>query len=383
MTNHRWVLLVLAATYGSVGCSSDPAAPVCEAGGVQRCPCVGGADGVQVCASDGTRWGVCDCGGVDAGPDAAPPTDAEVPDGALTDGGGDLCSGGARVSTVQEIAQGVVGAGVRVHLESVVATSQLFLVRRTAATGTCLWGVFVSAPGLTIAAPYTGLLVVMLGTPASTPDGGASAYCPQLGVAPVGSAVPEDVQPGDVLDLFGDTAQVLPADCVTPGAGAAQWQLANVCRATRVGTTAVPEAAVIAPSDVARLVDPADITFHGEWAGARIRVENVSALPASGGATCVGGGSSVSSLYGDIVLESSALVVSEKLYYRGYLRASQPCKDAPWFCTDPSTPFAWTFIQGLHRLDPATCQWSLAPNDKCADFYPASSDCTTASCAPY
>jgi len=52
------------------GACSDDAERVCEPGAVQRCPCLGGSEGVQTCADDGARWGICDCGGADADADA-------------------------------------------------------------------------------------------------------------------------------------------------------------------------------------------------------------------------------------------------------------------------------------------------------------------------
>lgn len=53
-----------------VGCGASPEAPRCELGRVQSCPCVGGGQGAQECGPLGV-WGVCACGGSDAGSDAA------------------------------------------------------------------------------------------------------------------------------------------------------------------------------------------------------------------------------------------------------------------------------------------------------------------------
>lgn len=53
-----------------VGCGASPEAPRCELGRVQSCPCVGGGQGAQECGAVGV-WGVCACGGSDAGADVA------------------------------------------------------------------------------------------------------------------------------------------------------------------------------------------------------------------------------------------------------------------------------------------------------------------------
>lgn len=45
---------------GCVGCQQD-SSTVCEAGATQPCLCIGGVEGVQACADDGSRWAECDC----------------------------------------------------------------------------------------------------------------------------------------------------------------------------------------------------------------------------------------------------------------------------------------------------------------------------------
>ncbi len=82
---HWWVFVVCWA----VGCSANarggpaPGGGQCVPGATVSCPCVGGGNGVQTCAEDGTRLGPCmQCPSSDAAlpPDASPPSpDAALP----------------------------------------------------------------------------------------------------------------------------------------------------------------------------------------------------------------------------------------------------------------------------------------------------------------
>ena len=53
-----------------VGCGTSEAAPSCELGRVQSCPCSGGGQGTQECGP-ARVWSACVCAGSDAGSDAA------------------------------------------------------------------------------------------------------------------------------------------------------------------------------------------------------------------------------------------------------------------------------------------------------------------------
>jgi hypothetical protein len=387
----RWLVAPAVAWLALLGpwsCSDDSGSSrICEPGATQRCVCPAG-DGAQTCDADGTRWGTCECTGADA--DADVPGEADTAADADADTGEDViadgdatptCGAGAVTATVQQITEGTVGPGTVVRLEGVVAMSQQFLVSRNSTTNSCLWGVFVSAPGLATTAANTGLLVTSYGVLATVPDGGTSAYCPVRSVDPTGSAIPDDVQPGDVLDVIGEADYFLLDNCATEPGGTTvpQRQLSQVCSVVVTGTVAVPAPAVVPPADVARLAAQTDTAFHDQWGGVKVRLTGVGADVPASPTTCTMGGNSVVGNYGIITLASSSIPVSPKLYYVGYLR-SEPCHAYPEFCTAGAS-YSWTAIDGFHYLD--FCTWGLAPNDKCAEFDPRSADCTSSSCAPY
>lgn len=361
---------------GVPACSS--ASRICEPGATQRCVCAVG-EGAQVCSADGTAWGTCSCGQLDGGPgdggtaDAGSDASHDASIDANVDGG---CGMGATTATVSDVAHGTIAEGTRVRLEGVVVMSRVFLVQRSLSTGTCLWGVFVSAPGLTETAPYSGTLVASYGSMATVPDGGTTAYCPVLGEMPTGSALPENLQPGDVLDVVGEVASYLPTTCGATDTNVPAHRITSTCLVTRTGTTTPPAPALLAATDVARLANQFDAATHDAWGNVLVRLgASTASVPALPPSTCTVG-TSVVSTSGTVHLDGSGLDVGDRLYYQGALRAN-PCYASPQFCASGTT-FSWSRIVGFHYLD--YCTWTLQPPDKCADFTPQSSDCVVSSC---
>ena len=290
-------------------------------------------------------------------------------------GGATTCGDGATEHTIQDITTGVVGTGVPVKVSGAVVMSQKFLVSKSS-SGNCLWGIYISAPGLQTTAPNTGILALNYGTPASVPDGGTTAYCPKLddpNESP-GDKIPDQIQPGDVVDLIGETDKFLLNQCATEDAGAqvGQFQLSKVCQVTVVSQGgAVPAPAVMTTQQLAQIPSPTDSAFHDSWGGVKVQINAPSAQPSG-----VGGGNSVVGNYGVITLDQDDIQVGDKIYYRGYQK-SQVCHAGPVF----NGATTWTSIEGFHYLD--YCTWDVQVNDKCADFAPRSTDCTADTCAPY
>ncbi|MBI4700475.1 MAG: hypothetical protein HY744_04790 [Deltaproteobacteria bacterium] len=289
-------------------------------------------------------------------------------------GGGDItCGDGAVAATVEQIAKGDIQKDTHVKLVGVVAMSRKFLVTKSS-KGSCLWGVFVSSPGLSETKEYSGLLAVSYGFNAETNDAGKE-YCAALGLEPAGGKIPDEVKPGDVLDLIGTTDYFLLSNCKDEPGGStvAQRQLAKVCQGEITGTAAVPKAKVLAANEWEDLGASNKADFHDKWGGVKVRLEGPSANTVDG--------KSVIGQYGAITLnEGGGLQVLDKLYYRGYMK-SDPCYAGPQFEAEASPgKFTFTFIEGLSSMD--YCFWRLLPNDKCADFGPPSLDCkgNAASC---
>jgi hypothetical protein len=297
-------------------------------------------------------------------------------------GGGDGTGGSASdcegpVKTVEQVANpnavGAVGEGLPVRLQGVVATSQKFLVSQSN-SGTCLWGVFVSAP-ITEAKEYSGVMVVSKGIPAAIPPGGNKAYCPKLsnhkpGDPLPGDAIPDDVKPGDVLDVTGVVDAYIPGTCGSKPTDSKtpQRQVSFTCKVDKAGTAPLPKAHVFTDADIANLADQANPTFHTQWAGVRVGVTNVKPAPQpdpAGGANPV-----VVGKFGIIKMQDSGLEVGNKMYYRGY--EQNGCYKGPMY-TDLDMTFS--SIEGVHYLN--FCTWGIQPNDKCADLAPASEDCAT------
>jgi hypothetical protein len=272
-------------------------------------------------------------------------------------------------ATVQQVTTGEIGLDQKVTLKDVVVMSHKFLVSKSKNTGSCLWGVFVSAPGLTETGPNTGLIVLSYGTEASIPEGETQAFCPKLGQEPAGDQIPDDVAPGDVLTVVG-THQVFPnpPSCTgdNPPNQVGMHQLSAVCSAVKTGTAPVPTPHVLTAEEAALITSTDDAAFHDAWGGVKVRVENVGVTPVDG------------QVLGDfgVVTLANGIPVGDKLYYRPY--SPNFCHEGPVF-SDPSIVF--DRVDGFHYLN--FCTWGIEANDKCGDFSPGSEDCEGATtCAP-
>lgn len=369
-------ILCLAASLASASCGGDGTTPGAD---------VAPAD-VDVPAADAPRTDVpaadvpaADVPAVDAPAVDAPATDAPAMDIPATDAPpADLPAGdigpddgtGPAPATVEAINRDEVGDKIPVVLQGVVAMSRKFLVSQSKATGSCLWGAFVSSPGLVETAPYTGLLVLSYGNDATIPEGGTKAYCPVPPQEPAGDALPDDLKPGDVLDLSGKAQRYLPTSCPEGTSTVAQHQLAQVTMATRTGTAAVPAPHVLTGAEAASLVAQQDAAAHDSWGGVKVRLDGLASVPQSG---------AFGDAYGNFFLDvggGATLQVGDGIYYQGLLGKTDACRAGP---VAPAGQ-VFTSVAGFHTMD--YCTWALEVGDKCADLAPASTDCTAASCFP-
>jgi hypothetical protein len=319
----------------------------------------GGAGGAAT--SSGTTSGTTSNGGAGGG---STTTSGTTTSSSTTTA---ACDGAAH--TIEELTNGTVGPKIKVKVTDVVATSRKFLVSGSKKVdGTCLWGVYVSAPGLTTAKANSGMLALGYGTKASMADGAIEASCPTLQSGLAGDLLPDDVKPGDVLTLVGETDAFILNSCgEKPGESTiAQKQLAKLCSATRTGTAAVPAPAVLVATDITKLGAQTDKAFYDKWSGVRVRLEGVTAVDQG-----QPGKPQTTDMYGNVVLEGSNVMVGDKLYY---VKGSQNfCERGPKFSS-----LDFDAIQGLVTLD--YCTWKLQPTSKCKDFEPPSNGCDAEPC---
>lgn len=338
--------------------------------------CAGLTAGSGACRADGdtpnaTTTGPGTGGGATTGVNAGGATSGVNVGGAGGAGGGaggSTCGDGAEVFTIQDVTTDQVGPGVDVKLVGVVAMSKKFLVNYSKSSGSCLWGVFVSAPGLAETAPNSGLVVKSYGDDASIPAGGTEAACPKLAEGPVGDAIPDDVQPGDVLDIVGEsstfpTASLMTMYCTNPGDTTIPGrEVAFVCSAVKTGTAPVPAPHVPTPAEMDKFMDPSDDAFHAQWTGVRLRLADVT--PAT---------IPLVINKGIITLSEGNVEVGDELYWVSDMSPNL-CERGPVYMTNP--PSMWSRIDGFHYLN--FCRWGIQPFDKCADFDPRSEDCPSA-----
>jgi hypothetical protein len=264
-----------------------------------------------------------------------------------------------------EITTGLIGTSVTVELRNVVVMSQKFLIAKSNSSGSCLWGLYVSAPGLTTTAANTGLLLTSYGTNATIPDGGTNSFCPRLGLEPTGGVLPDAAKPGDVLTVSGTTQKFVAANCTGVASG---FQLLATS-VTANGTAAVPAPAVLTSTDVAKLSVNSDQAFHDAWGNVKVTLQGVTTTPQSG---------SFTDAFGNFFVSGGALQVNNRLYFRSALAATQVCHARPQ-ASNATTTF--TSMTGFNALN--FCAWTFDVNDKCADLTPSSTDCPSATaCVP-
>jgi len=326
--------------------------------------------------------------------------------GAMNTGGGGGAGGMLPEVTIQDITSGVVLPGTDLQVKGVIAMSPKYLVS-TGSSGSCLYGVYVSAPGLTETEAYSGILALSYGTQAVTNQNG-ELECLRVGAAPTGDAFPDDVRPGDILDISGESSQFLLSFCggtcgdltcdaseydctINNNCAAGQFkcfddcsadpipyrhsqvqqrQLFNVTQVARTGSGPVPTPHLLTLEDLTNLTTANNQQFHDMWGGVRVRLENVTAVPWSAG-NVVNYGSIVAQL--DVGGQTGVIQISNDMYYQRYAPSGDYCHKSPVFA-DPSV--VWTRIDGFASLD--TCIWTIQVADPCGDMVPYSEACMSA-----
>ncbi|WP_438000895.1 hypothetical protein WMF26_15020 [Sorangium sp. So ce185] len=317
--------------------------------------------------------------------------------GSAGGGGGGTEDPPARVVTIEEITTEVVPRDTVVELKGVVAMSRKFFLDDTN-SGDCLWGVFLSSPGLEETAANSGILAVSRSK--ATTDGNGEPVCPSLESASAGDPFPDDVAPGDVLDVVGETTYFSSSSCrdacgdltcdsaseppenasncrqdcgtspeLIPQSAIGQFQIEWIKSAMRTGRVDVPEPHVLTADEVVKLSSPTETPFYHKWGGVKVRLEGslspVLRTNTMGEETVVGS-------YGNIHVENGTegglVQVGNKVYYIG--GAQSACHQGPVY-SDVNVTF--NRVDGFIYKN--FCIWSLQLTNKCTDIDPPSDDC--------
>lgn len=267
-------------------------------------------------------------------------------------------------STVYDVAKGTATQGVQTQLNGVIAMSKKFLVSGGTSSGqSCTWGLYVSAPGISTTAPYSGLLIVSKGN--NVPSG--ASQCPTLASGGSGSSIPDDTKPGDVLSVGGAPASFLMSTCGGNFGDTTipQRQLGQVNCVVKTGTATYPTAATLSSSQVYQLASQNDAEFYNAWSSVLVVLKDVTAYNQSAVGTDPVGA------YGNMHLDPSGAIVGDKIYY--VKNSSSTCEQAPVF-----TGLNFSKILGFVTLD--YCQWTLQARTRCSSYSPASEDCAGLVC---
>jgi len=359
--------LVLGLSTAAVGCRAAPETPDPTGGN-------GGEGATTVSSSSSSSGNAGGAGGAGGG------------SGGSGGGGGPTCGG--PVTKIEQItnekAPDAVGKGLPVTVQGAVVMSQKFLVSKSS-SGTCLYGVFVSSPGLTETQPYSGIMVVARGANAVIPPNGNTAFCGKISNRfaddPLpGDVIPDDIKPGDIVNVSGTADSFLLNACANEmnGSKVPQKQISFTCAFEKTGSTTPPAPhAFTMPEDIAKLGSPTDAAFHDMWGGVKVRIGNVIPVgqpdPGGGSGMVVVGDFGIIQVTDAGMMAGTNLEVGDKLYYRGYDK--QTCFTGPMFS---NLMVNWTSIDAISYMN--YCTWGLQPNNKCADFNPASEDCSGVVC---
>ena len=270
--------------------------------------------------------------------------------------GGPSGSCGGQDVTLSEIHQGHVRGSIPLRVGPLVASSQKFLVSE-AKSGSCLWGAFAQDPKHGGAG--SGLFLVSFGAPHAEGEACAAGS----------DGLPDDLKPGELLEVEGKLGEYVPASC--DGTAAAQQLVVDAaCPVRRLGGGSVPEPSVIDAALANRLALGKDPQLLRDWNGVLVRLSDVTALQDTDDGDAV-------FPFGVVRLEQTALEVHSRLYYfdlsEGGPRASGK---APHY----GYPTSFSDVVGIVFLD--YCSWVLAPRDRCADLEPASAGCAAQARGP-
>jgi hypothetical protein len=273
------------------------------------------------------------------------------------------------------MATGHVGPKTPIKVVGAIAMSIKFLVSK-GASGSCLWGVFLSSLNTTETGPNTGILAVSFGSMAVA-KGGGKAYCPTIEAGmPAGDAFPDDIKPGDIVDVVGQSDSYIPTTCTSADAGLGASmipgiQISKVTQVTRTGTGAtLPTPHKLTTSDLQTLSAGSDVSWLNQWGNVLVEADMVAAKDQGG---------SLTDNYGHMLLDvgTNGIQVGDKLYYVGYVKATDVCYAGPYYSSMPTPDAGLPFnsITGFVYLD--YCSWSIAPRNQCFDLNPPSQDCAS------
>jgi hypothetical protein len=174
--------------------------------------------------------------------------------------------------------------------------------------------------------------------------------------------MPDDLAPGDRIAVAGRYSTYVPSSCdnVAPS----PQLLVDASCPLLVSSRDAPLDAVPLPYDVADVVAlGSDEGLLRRFAGGLIRLDGVSALPASEGYGVVGP-------YGVVRFAETRLPLTNDVRYGDLTSGGPGSADKSLRLPDPAT---FDSVTGVVHLD--YCAWSLAPRDPCADLVPAPAEC--------
>lgn len=363
------VASTLALTFGLPACQSEEddkkANPVIGGAGTGGTGGVSGKGGSGAGAKGGTGGsGDSGAGGDEAG-------------GSGGTGGSDNDPCGGLDATLVQInnpaAEGAVKVNARVKVAGIVATSHKFLASAT----TCLWAVTATMPGDDVQ-EYGSIQVVAKGSPAKVGDDGKAGPCP---TGADGGPIPDDVKPGDLLDVTAFAAEfLLVKNCdgtMNPKPALGQKQLEiNVEKIPNECFVRTPGDAVPAPHELTAAEATAFAAgqnaddINSKWSAGLITIKGPLTPKQGEKAADYPSPDAAVSKFGDLLLKETTLTINNNVVYQD-ITGTGPKDPAKRVCWPLTTTF--DSITGLGLLD--FCTFSLSLRTVTGDVKPESA-CT-------
>lgn len=356
------VASTLAFSFGSAACQADEpekkaTPPSTGAGGTGGS---GTGKGGSGSGAKGGTGGTENGGGSDSGSG-----------GSAGSGFDDPCGGVE--ATLEQInnpaAEGTLAAGKRAKVTGIVATSHKFL----ASASSCLWAVTATTAGDDVQ-EYGSIQIISKGKPALVGDNDEKGPCP-AGDGEAG-AIPNDIKPGDVIDITAFVSDFTQASCdgtKNPKPAVGQKQLDHNpekmpgCFVVTPGT-AVPAPHAFTAAEATAFAEGKNADdINSKWSAALITLTGPLTPKQGEKAADYAKPTDGVSKFGDLLLNETTLTINNNVVYQD-ITGTGPKDASKRVCWPLTTTF--DNITGLGLID--FCTFSLSLRSTTGDVTPES-----------
>jgi hypothetical protein len=262
-----------------------------------------------------------------------------------------------------------VPLNARVRVRGLVATTKKYLVTQSK-SGSCLWGFFATTPGATTQ-EYGSIQVIAYGDEASNvglgggSGAGGSSGAVRCPTAPEKAGpIPQDIKPGDLVDVVGYNDSFIPpgdngcGNGTNPVLAEGQRQLENAT-VTLVGTGAVPAPKEFTTKEELDLLSNSTVAneLFSKWGGGLVKLSGSFSIdPAKFPPSPPAGTANCAAPFGDLIFTETTLVANNNILF-GDLSGGGP-RDSATKRLPHTKDTVFTSITGVYTPD--FCTWAVS-----------------------